>query len=257
MNKLLIITGPTATGKTTLGIQMAKKYNGEIISADSRQVYMGRDIETGKDRSFPQWGIDIASPNEKFNVSAFVAYARDKIKDISDRGKLPIIVGGTGLYIKELLNPSPTLGIAPNEKLREKLSLLTTVQLQTELKQINLAKWITMNMSDQNNPRRLIRAIEISSLKNIPSQNNDSLRSFPKSILTIVLFSSKKTLFEKISARRKVRPDLIPFEFRLAKRQLTYLKKYFSSALWFDVGEIDYSHKILQLTDKWLAPLKL
>lgn len=176
-NKLVVICGPTATGKTKLGIELAKKYNGEILSADSRQVYKGMDIGTGKETNYFQWGIDLIEPDQQFNVSSYVKYARKVLVDIWSRGKLPIIVGGTGLYIKELLKPSPTLHIPPNLKLREKLNKFSLEKLQKELQKKNFQKWTSMNYSDQQNPRRLIRAIEIASLKGcLPALQEDTLQ---------------------------------------------------------------------------------
>ena len=95
MNKLLVICGPTATGKTKLGIQLAKKFNGEIISADSRQVYKGMDIGTGKDvenlKSVPVWGLNLVKPNQEFSVAHFVKFAVLVINDIWERKKLPVV----------------------------------------------------------------------------------------------------------------------------------------------------------------------
>lgn len=167
MNKLLIITGPTATGKTALAIELAKKFNGEIISADSRQVYKHMDIGTGKDRgeyiknNIKIWGIDLVDPDYNFNVSDYVEYAAAAISDIQNRNKLPIIVGGTALYIKALLEPFETVNIPPDQKLRNKLSKYSVENLQKELIKLDNDKWKKMNISDRNNPRRLIRAIEV------------------------------------------------------------------------------------------------
>ncbi len=156
---MLVIIGPTATGKTLLGIKLAKKYNGEIISADSRQVYRGMDIGTGKDKEkygdVPVWGIDLVDPDYNFNVSDYVKFASEKIRDIESRGKLPIIVGGTILYVKSLLHPPETLHIPQNKTLREELENFSIKDLQDRLGENKL------NNSDFNNPRRLIRAVEV------------------------------------------------------------------------------------------------
>lgn len=168
---MLIIIGPTATGKTALGVKLAKKYNGEIISADSRQVYKGMDIGTGKDKAeygdIPVWGVDLVDPDYNFNVSDFVKFASEKIAEIQKRGKLPIIVGGTILYIKSLLHPPETLHIPQNAKLRAELNKLSIDELQKKLGASRL------NASDFNNPRRLIRAIEISQTNNKPTSRPD------------------------------------------------------------------------------------
>jgi len=106
--KTLIILGPTGSGKTGVSVKLAKKINGEIISADSRAIYKGMDIGTAKPsleerEGIPHYGLDLVEPNERFTVADWKAYAESKIKDIKARGKVPIIVGGTGLYIDALV----------------------------------------------------------------------------------------------------------------------------------------------------------
>ncbi len=126
MNKLLVICGPTATGKTVLAAEIAKQFNGELVSADSRQVYRSMDICTGKDRpDVPIWLYDIVDPDEEFSVSQWVVLARGAIADIHKRNKLPIVVGGTGLYIHALLYPFETINIPPDRTLRNKLQALS------------------------------------------------------------------------------------------------------------------------------------
>ena len=150
MGKILIVCGPTATGKTALASQLAKKFDGELISADSRQVYRGMDVVTGKDRpDVPIWLYDVVNPDEEFSVSHWIKLARRAINDISKRGKLPIIVGGTGLYIHALLHPLETITIPPDRALREQLQEQSVKELQQMLTRGS------MNNSDWNNPRRL------------------------------------------------------------------------------------------------------
>jgi len=189
MNKVLIICGSTATGKTELGIKLARMFGGEIVSADSRQVYRGMDVGTGKDllvsskfkvqsaklqfsvQSFrigyydingvKVWLLDIVEPDYKFNVADYKKCADLVIKDIWQRGKLPIMVGGTGFYIKAVVDGIETIGVEPDWKLREKLSNCQTGELQIMLKGIDPEHYRRMNESDKQNPRRLIRAIEI------------------------------------------------------------------------------------------------
>src|SRR3989304_9315554 len=106
MQRLLIICGPTATGKTALALSLAKKLNGEIVSADSKQVYRGLDIGTGKDvpPGVKIWGYDLVGPKEEFSVSEYVTLAQSRLEKILKEGKLPILVGGTGLYIKAIVD---------------------------------------------------------------------------------------------------------------------------------------------------------
>ncbi len=196
--RLLVICGPTATGKTALGIKLAKKFGRELISADSRQVYRGMDIGTGKDH--PQkiriYLIDVVNPNEPFNVAQYVAMAAKVIKDIWKRGQLPILVGGTGFYIKALVDGIETIGLPPDWALREKLERKTLAQLQQLLQKVDPRRWQRMNQSDRNNPRRLIRAIEIAS-------KSQRFRSTFKmeSVLFVGLTAPNKILYQRIDQR--------------------------------------------------------
>jgi tRNA dimethylallyltransferase len=162
-NKLLVICGPTATGKTSLGFKLAKKYNGEIISADSRQVYKYMDIGTGKewDKEVKIWGYDLADPKENYSVSDYFKTMKDAIEDIWSRRKLPIIVGGTGFYIKSLIDGIQTVDIPKNNDLRESLEKLSVDELFDKLGVLDSSKAASLNSSDSKNSRRLIRAIEV------------------------------------------------------------------------------------------------
>ncbi|MBI4035185.1 MAG: tRNA (adenosine(37)-N6)-dimethylallyltransferase MiaA [Candidatus Chisholmbacteria bacterium] len=161
--KCLIICGPTATGKTRLAAEIAKEFNGEVISADSRQVYRRVDIGTGKDkpRGVKIWGYDLVEPDEEFSVADFVAFTWSIIERLGRKNKLPIVVGGTGLYLKSLFEPPESLGVKADKKLRKKLGVLDIKQLQEELGRVAPERFRQMNWSDKHNPRRLIRAIEV------------------------------------------------------------------------------------------------
>lgn len=173
---MLLIYGPTATGKTDLGIALAKKFNGEIISADSRQVYKSLDIGTGKvnfkskvEKHNKFWivdqvkinGFDLVDPGTNFTVANFIKFANNSMIRIIESKRLPIIVGGTGFYINALINGIETIGIKPNLKLRRELENLSPSQLYQKLRWVNPTRAEKMNQSDRANPRRLIRAIEI------------------------------------------------------------------------------------------------
>jgi len=164
MNKVLFIIGPTATGKTASAVALAKKYNGELISADSRQVYRGMDIGTGKDietlDGIPMHMYDVASPDEPFNISLYQTKAHQCIADCLKRNKLPIVVGGSGLYVHVLLHPL-TVHVEPNVPLRSELSTYSKEELQKKLQEIGKEYWDALNVSDRENPRRLMRKIEI------------------------------------------------------------------------------------------------
>ena len=105
---LVVIAGPTASGKTALAIRLAERYDGEIICADSRTIYKGMDIGTAKPSAeeqarVPHWGLDIVEPGERFTVADFKAYAERKIQEIRERDRIPFLVGGTGLYIDAVI----------------------------------------------------------------------------------------------------------------------------------------------------------
>lgn len=180
MKKILVILGPTATGKTQLGLSLAIKFNGELIACDSRQVYEGLDIGTGK---LPDqevlvkkgkgcweingtkiWMYDVVDLNIQYTVADFIKEASRIVDDISKRGKLPIIVGGTGLYLKALLEGLDTLKVPIDKKLRRELEKCTLPQLQSRLQRISPKRWEELNNSDRNNARRLLRAIELLSM---------------------------------------------------------------------------------------------
>ena len=170
MDKLLVILGPHASGKSDLAIKIAQLFNGEIISADSRQIYQGMNIGTGKvlrddnkNLEFLSSGIrhhllDIVSPQEYFSVAQYQKLALDAISDILQRGKLPIICGGTGLYISATIEGWQLPKIKPQEVLRQELERLTTQELFQKLKKLAPERAQTI---DQNNKRRLVRALEI------------------------------------------------------------------------------------------------
>jgi tRNA dimethylallyltransferase len=309
MSKLLIITGPTATGKTSLALEIAKKYDGEIISADSRQVYKYMDIGTGKDVSNSKfkvqnsklgdlamgyyevdgvkiWGLDIVKPDRQFSVSDWVNYTNKIIKDIWRRGRLPVIVGGTGQYIKELLRPSETLHIPPNRELR--IMNYELSELQNKLQEINLGKWEKMNYSDKNNPRRLVRAIEVSLFRHPGgSETTDRISKkilspfgLQNDILIIGLSAPREFLNERIDRRVEQRiaagmekerdflkkyrlPKTLGYngegaqewkiaEHQYAKRQMDYLQKFLPETVWFDISVSDWQRNLWPVIQKFL-----
>src|SRR3989339_744861 len=161
--KIIIILGQTATGKSNLAVKIAKKINGEIISADSRQVYVGLDIGTGKItqkemKGIPHHLIDIVKPKNKFTVAEYKKLAEEKIKEIISRDKTPIICGGTGFYIDAITKGVIFPKVPPNSKLRKILEKKSTEQLLKILKKLDPTR--AKNI-DSKNKVRLIRAIEI------------------------------------------------------------------------------------------------
>lgn len=167
--KIIVVLGTTASGKTSLGVKLAAKYNGEIISADSRQVFKGMDIGTGKDlveyqvghKKIPYHLIDVVSPNTEFNLAKYQKLAKAAISDILSRGKLPIIVGGTGLYLQAIIDGYKLTKGTPDPKRRAELDAMTAPELLKIVAKMNAEFADHLNNSDKHNPRRLIRYIEI------------------------------------------------------------------------------------------------
>lgn len=209
MQKILVICGPTATGKTSLGFKIARELNGEIISADSRQVYKYMDIGTGKewDSDVKVWGYDLVEPTEGFSVSDYFSDMKIVIEDVWSRNKLPIIVGGTGLYIKSLIDGIPTIDIPQNTNLRSSLEDLSVAELYEKLAILDGSKAASLNMSDKNNPRRLIRAIEIA-VWNVENETQkkeifkrENVLDNNVDVLMIGLIAENKFLLENIERR--------------------------------------------------------
>lgn len=213
MDKLLVICGPTATGKTDLAIKLCQKFSGEIVSADSRQVYRDLDIGTGKaglgqtvQKNDGFWIVDevkinlydVVSACEQFDLANFIGLAVSCINHIWHEGKLPLVVGGTGFYIKGLLEGVESLGIEPNLSLRQDLLRLTVDQKRDKLQELDINKWNNLNLSDRKNPRRLIRAIEIAqnakSGFSRPTQYNPLAKA---DVLKIGLTAPRAMLFDK------------------------------------------------------------
>jgi len=202
--KIIVIAGPTASGKTALGVEIAKKFNGEIVSADSRQIYKGLDIGTGKD--LKEYGdvkyhlIDICKPGEKFTLFDWLELSRKKIDEILSRGKIPVIVGGTGLYIKALVE-----GYQISEKLNvkseksEKKYSRKFLDKQSVEKLIEILKKLSpdwLKKIDQKNQRRLVRGIEIAQEDIRPVKIKPNFE-----VLQIGINLPREKLYERIDMR--------------------------------------------------------
>ena len=223
MNKLLVVCGPTSTGKTGLAISLAKKFNGEIVSADSRQVYKGLNIGTGKDlpkgaklkylwmkrfgyyeiKDVKIWGYDLADSRHSFSVSQYLKFAERIIADIIKRGKLPILVGGTGLYIKGVIDRISTAEVPKSGALRKSLEDKSPEELFENLAQIDSIKAAVMNVSDKKNPRRLVRAIEIAMWRVNHGSKGSEMKNkrIDLDVLQIGLAANEKYLNNKIEQR--------------------------------------------------------
>ncbi len=204
MEKLLIVCGPTASGKTALALDLAKKYNGELVNADSRQLYEGLGVVTGKDVSdsatptiverfsykgstylikkfemngIPIWLYDLIPSHISVSIAIYQVAARLAIDHIRKKGKLPILVGGSGLYIRSIVDTIDTIQVPQDEQLRAKLTRLTVVELQDVLSRVDSEKFAHMNHSDKHNPRRLVRAIEVAqSYKKVTNKRDSQVQ---------------------------------------------------------------------------------
>ncbi len=192
MVNVLIICGPTATGKTKLAVDVARRFGGELINADSRQMYAGFDAVSGKDIppgthpvgrgtvdvngtpvrlvTYDLGGVDIwlydaLTVEQEAGASVFRGAAVHAIHRIAARGKLPIVVGGTGFYIASLTDPAETIDIPPDRRFRDRMGARSLAELAARLRKEDPDRWEAMNASDRANSRRLLRALEVTRWK--------------------------------------------------------------------------------------------
>ena len=209
--KLIAIVGPTASGKTALAVNLAKRYNGEIVSADSMQIYKGMDIATAKPSISEREGIphhlmDFLPPNQKFSVSQYVELAKKVINDILSRGKQPILCGGTGVYIRSLAENVQFTPEEMDETLRSELNKRYETEggqvLLDELAQFDPETAILLH---PHNNKRIIRAIEIYRTTGITMSEHikQSKRTpSPYSLVAIgITYSDRQKLYDRINQR--------------------------------------------------------
>lgn len=222
--KLIVILGPTATGKSDLAVEIARRVGGEVVSADSRQAYRGLDIGTGKItkkemRGVPHHLLDVAEPKRQFSVAQYQRLAARAIEDILKRSKTPILCGGTGLYIDAVLSGAHFPAVPPNKTLREKLAKISAEQLFEKLQKLDPARTKTI---DAKNPVRLIRAIEIATaLGAVPPPAPAGMRY---DTLQIGLTVPADQLHEKIITRlnKRLRRGMAAEARRLHKNGLSW-----------------------------------
>jgi tRNA dimethylallyltransferase len=224
--ELLVVVGPTASGKTDLSLKIAKQFNGEIIAADSRTIYIGMDVGTSKptkkeQTEVPHWGLDLIEPGETFSAYQFKNYAEEKIKDIQQRGRLPILVGGTGLYIDSVLFDFK-FGEAADPDARQKLESLSLVQLQNTIKEQDLAM-----PENYKNRRHLIRTIE-------RQGRTGTMGSIKDNSIVIGLLPGPEVLKNRINKRAEA-----IFEAGVIKETNGLVDKYGEDSL-LDTGGIVY-----------------
>lgn len=259
--KVLVLLGPTASGKTVLGVRLALRYKGEIVSADSRQVYKGMDIGSGKDlgeykvgkKVVPYHLIDVVSPNTEFNLAKYQKLALKAMADIIKRGKLPIIVGGTGLYLQALVDNYRLSSVKPDLGKRRELEALSREELFQRLEKLKPDFAHKLNNSDKNNPRRLVRYLEILEQGSSLEMKKES----PYDFLILGLTYPDEVLRERIIKRinnRLEQEDMLGEVKRLHAEGVSWRRllsfgleyKFLSQYL---LGKLDYENMVRKLSD--------
>ena len=251
--KVLVIVGPTSSGKSALAVELAKRFGGEVISADSRQVYRGLNIGTGKItkremKGVPHHLLDVASPRRKFSADDYVRYVRAAIEDISKRDKLPIVAGGTGFYIDALVGRIALPNVPPNAAFRRIHNNSTVAELLCMLQKIDPERAKTI---EPGNKRRIIRALEIARAL---GKNPISTSHLKYNVLWIGIAPPLKQLEKKISARlsARMRQGMIAEATRLHAAGLSYKRmeelglEYRSLALFLQ-GRVTRSQMVEEL----------
>jgi len=231
-SKVLVIVGPTASGKSSLGVRLAKKFRGEVISADSRQVYRGLDIGTGKVTKKEMQGIhhhllSVAPVMKQFTASDYKKLATEALRVVTQRHKLPIIVGGTGFYIDMITKNISLPDVPPNKSLRKKLSNKSAEELFKLIKTRDPKRAQTI---DRNNKVRLIRALEIiESLGKVPEIKSNSDDNFiyiglkPNNLDKLIYSRLIKRIPGILKETKKISPKRaheLGLEYRFAARYL-------------------------------------
>ena len=205
--KIVVVTGPTATGKTSLAVKLADYFAGEIISVDSRQVYRGMDIGTGKDlddyevdgKIVPYHLIDIADPCYAYNLMEFCRDAHAAVKKISEAGHLPILSGGTAMYLNALLSGFRLPGAPPDEDKRQELRSKSVEELDELLKKTNPE--LFAQIKDHNNRTRLLRALE----KAKAPERLPEIKPLKLESLILGVYFPRKTVHQRIESRLDAR----------------------------------------------------
>lgn len=202
-NRVIAVVGATASGKTSYAIELAKKINGEIISADSRLVYKGMDIGTAKPtidemQEIPHYMIDVVEPEYNYSVGLYVKEAKKHITDIISRGKVPIVVGGTGLYFRVLLENYDLPDVKPDYELRKELSSYSYEELLEMLTKLDEK---AANSVEKNDKKKLIRYIEIIRLAGRPLDLVRGVKEKEFNVEWVGLNFPREILYDRINKR--------------------------------------------------------
>lgn len=202
-NRVIAVVGATASGKTSYAIELAKKINGEIISADSRLVYKGMDIGTAKPtidemQEIPHYMIDVVEPEYNYSAGLYVKEAKKHITDIISRGKVPIVVGGTGLYFRVLLENYDLPDVKPDYELRKELSSYSYEELLEMLTKLDEK---AANSVEKNDKKKLIRYIEIIKLAGKPLDLVRGVKEKEFNVEWVGLNFPREILYDRINKR--------------------------------------------------------
>lgn len=198
---IIVLTGPTASGKTSLSLDLAKEFHGETICADSMTVYKGMDIGTDKPMEFngiPHHLLNILNPDEEFNVAIFKDSAEKIIKEIHEQGNIPFLVGGSTMYIDALVYNYNIPHTKPNLKLRKELEQKSNEELLNQLIKLDPEAEVSV---DRNNKRRLVRALEVCLQTGEPFTKQRKKQDLPENVLYLAINSDREELYEKINSR--------------------------------------------------------
>jgi tRNA dimethylallyltransferase len=244
MSQLLGIVGPTAVGKSQFGIQLAQAFGGEIVNADSRQVYRYMDIGTGKptlqERAIvPHHLFDVVSPDENFSLAQYQQLAVRAIEDIQQRGKLPIVVGGSGQYVWAVLEGWGVPQVAPNpdfrQEMQERADMGEGERLHEELRQVDPE---AAERIDPRNVRRTIRALEVFNETETPISQLQRREAPPSEIFVIGLTADRDELYRRIDLRvdRMIEQGFVEEVRRLMNRGLDFDLPAMSSIGYRQIG---------------------
>lgn len=195
--QILAILGPTASGKTSLALALAKRFHGELISVDSRQVYRGMDIGTAKTKD-AQWGIDLVDPYESYTAADHKTYVTQKTNEILEHGKLPILVGGTGLWVRAVVDNLDLTATPSDPVLRE---VLENRELEDLFQEYRTLDPEGAEVIDRDNKRRVVRALEVTRLTGKPWSQQQTRGESMYEVLQIGLLVPRDVLNERINRR--------------------------------------------------------